>query len=94
VTILSFDIQYHLGPDCSMVLYRGRNVSDRPFFAYLRCNRKGIELLEADFMRQASRREIGAYGAVMYIDFRPEPDARAEQFLKRYREESLRLETA
>jgi hypothetical protein len=83
MTVLSFVEKLALGDNDSIMLYRGVTLSGKNFFAYLRCDKQGVEKLRRDYMAPGAR-DLNMYGEIIYMDFLAEPDARAEDFLLRY----------
>jgi|GEM_PF-2480904 len=81
--VLTFAEKVKLGGGECVMLYRGVSVSGKAFFAYIRAGREGIEHMHQDGLA-ALTRDIGEYGDVIYMDFRAEPDAKAEAFLAGY----------
>ncbi len=67
-----------------VMLYRGITDDNIPFFAYLRCNKDGIEKLHHDYEVKAKDVDISTYGKIIYLDFKEEPDAQAEDYLEGY----------
>lgn len=62
--------------------YRGQ-VADVEFFAYIQCNKTGLELMRSDF-QQGTARSMEEYGEVLYKDAISDPDEKAEQFLQQF----------
>ena len=91
MTVLSFVEKYTLVKDITIALYRGISQSNRHFFAYLQCSNGGLALLKADEKHQAEPKYISDYGYVIYMDFLPEPDSKAQEFLENYIRESSKI---
>jgi hypothetical protein len=96
MTVLSFVEKVAMGQGDSIMLYRGVTMSGKNFFAFLRCDRKGMDKLKQDSMHSEAR-DLNEYGEVIYMDFLSDPDKKAEEFLALYlrvEEEIAQLEDA
>lgn len=94
MTVLSFTEKLKLGDSEQVMLYQGITSELQPFFAFLRCDRRGIERLHQDFEAQAKDVDINSYGQVIYLDFKAEPDDKAEGFLQAYMKRAALLSDA
>ncbi len=64
-----------------VVLYRARDDYGRDFYAYIRCDRKGLFEMKRDYETRTARK-LADYGEVLYTAFGREPDAAAKAFLE------------
>jgi hypothetical protein len=68
----------------NVMLYRGKDMQGRDFFAYLDCPPEGLARLREDEEGASAMHDLAEYGDVIYLDFIAEPDAKAQTFLARY----------
>lgn len=74
-------VKLNAGNDLIMT-YRGQ-VAGQDFFAYIKCNEKGVKLMREDW-ETSTPRQLDEYGEVLYRDNIVDPDEKALEFLKNY----------
>lgn len=84
MAVISFTEKLKLEQGTSLMLYRGLDGFGEPFFAYIECNKQGIERMAYDYKTNRSGVDISEYGNVVYMDFKAEPDAKAHTYLEQY----------
>lgn len=91
MAVISFTEKLKLEQGDSVMLYRGIDGFGESFFAYIQCDRSGVERMAYDYKTNRSGVDISEYGEVIYMDFKSEPDAKADTYLSNY---FLRLQAA
>lgn len=86
MAVISFTEKLKLEQGTQVMLYRGIDGFGESFFAYIQCDKSGVERMAYDYKNNRSGIDISEYGEVIYMDFKAEPDARAEAFLENYHE--------
>lgn len=81
---LSFTERLNMEKNDSVMLYRGRNGAGQDFFAYIVCQRGGVEKMHKDYENGATVEDISEYGEVVYLDYLVDPDEKAIAFLKEF----------
>lgn len=74
-------VKLNAGNDLIMT-YRGQ-VGGQEFFAYIKCEEKGVKLMREDW-ETSTARKLEEYGEVIYKDNLKDPDEKALEFLKDY----------
>jgi hypothetical protein len=83
----SFVERIEFGKTNSIMLYQGINGLGWKFFAYIVCGLEGYKKLQQDAQNKATT-NINSYGEIIYTDFLPEPDEKAQAFLKQWLKEN------
>ena len=66
-----------------IMVYKGQITQGIDFFAYIKCDEKGVNLMREDYHTKTAR-HMDEYGEVIYQDNIKEPDEKAKQFLEDY----------
>lgn len=85
--VLSFVEKVKLQTSKLVMTYRAKDERGEDFFAYILCDKKGVEQMKQDYIDQ----KAGAakdYGEVLYADFVKDPDDKAKAFLRKWLEEN------
>jgi hypothetical protein len=67
----------------SVMIYSGVDGFGASFFAYIICTPDKAKLMFSDY-ENGIKRQLFFYGNPIYIDFIPEPDEKAKEFLQKY----------
>ena len=68
-----------------LVLYRATSQDGRAFYAYLRCDEKGMHRMRRDYESATPCRNAADYGELVYIALGNAPDAAALDYIERYK---------
>ena len=86
MAVLSFTEKLKLEQGDSVMLYRGIDGFGELFFAFIQCDKSGVDRMAYDYKVNRSGVDISEYGDVIYMDFKADPDAKAEAYLEHYYE--------
>ncbi len=86
---LSFTEKLKLEGKKTLMLYRGRTVeTGREFIAYIVCDKEKAVKMYDDYDKSQKVDTIEEYGEVVYVDYIPDPDQKALDFIEEWKKEN------